>query len=158
MLAIGLLVAQALPSTGRSVTYYPDLSKYDYWRSTWPPSEPDGSTGWLNVGWLGKCHPFEKGSSPDGFLGMLVELAGHPERLTRGVHQCEFCERKSPIKAITPSGAIVWLGNGEISVDGPNETKFVCPTLIAHYVADHSYLPPRQFIRAVMISRAREIF
>lgn len=136
------------------MTYYADLSKYDYWRFTWPPEMPDGSCDWLNVGWLGEGYSFELGSVPKGFLGRLVELAVRPERVTRGVHHCEFCDQKSPIKVTAGSGDIAWLGNGEISVGGANGVTFVCPTLIVHYIDCHSYLPPRQFVESVMaISR-----
>jgi hypothetical protein len=41
------------------------------------------------------------------------------------------------------------LGNGEIRVRGADGTLYAAPSLIAHYVADHSYLPPDGFIDAI---------
>jgi len=42
------------------------------------------------------------------------------------------------------------MGNGEIRVAGLNGLVYVAPVLIVHYVQVHSYLPPAEFIRAVV--------
>jgi hypothetical protein len=41
------------------------------------------------------------------------------------------------------------LGNGEIRVRGADGTLYAAPSLIAHYIAEHSYLPPGGFIEAI---------
>ena len=46
----------------------------------------------------------------------------------------------------------VWLGNGEIRVTGEDGTVYAAPTMIAHYVAEHHYLPPQEFVDAVLRS------
>jgi hypothetical protein len=41
-------------------------------------------------------------------------------------------------------------GNGEIRVTATNGINYVAPVLILHYVGAHEYLPPKEFIDAVM--------
>jgi hypothetical protein len=57
-----------------------------------------------------------------------------------GFHGCEFCRW---IKA---------KGNGEIHVVGSDGITYVAPALIVHYMASHKYLPPKEFIDAVLSS------
>lgn len=52
-----------------------------------------------------------------------------------GVHQCEFCRD--------------CLDNGDIVVPS-GELLFVSPTMLVHYVEVHTYLPPADFINAVL--------
>ena len=52
-----------------------------------------------------------------------------------GPHNCELCAAH--------------LDSGEIIVPA-GELLFVAPTMVAHYVAQHEYLPPLAFVRAVM--------
>jgi hypothetical protein len=42
------------------------------------------------------------------------------------------------------------MGNGEIRVLGADGVTFVAPVLILHYVTEHHYLPPPQFVDAVL--------
>jgi hypothetical protein len=41
-------------------------------------------------------------------------------------------------------------GNGEIYVPGRSNIVYVAPALVAHYVEKHDYLPPAEFIDALM--------
>jgi hypothetical protein len=97
------------------------------------------------VGWLDSCHPFLRGDVPQPFeeklrqfaekwgasaqvLGLTLYLGGHP---------CELCGRA--------------LGTGHFGVPG-EELLFVAPELVHHYVTGHRYLPPMEFMTAVMKS------
>jgi hypothetical protein len=126
------------------LSYYPDLSPYAYAYKT--------SEVALNVGWLSGQHPYPTGPTPDGLVKRLLKHARKPVQLTRGRHVCELCgERRETIRmqsGLRP----VWLGNGEIRVTGEHDTVYAAPTMIAHYVAEHDYLPPKVFVDAVLRS------
>ncbi|MFJ3717214.1 hypothetical protein [Streptomyces sp. NPDC090057] len=133
------------------MTYYRDLSPYEYWKTVWPPNPPTGSEPCLNIGWLGKEEEFPKGDAPPGFIDRLIDRAGTPARLTRGVHHCEFCDHKSPLRVTSnASHKTAHLGNGEIVVKSTSGVTYMAPTLIVHYVTEHGYLPPKAFIEAVL--------
>jgi hypothetical protein len=40
------------------------------------------------------------------------------------------------------------LGNGEIRVPGANGLVYAAPTLICHYIDEHEYGPPEDFLHA----------
>jgi hypothetical protein len=44
-------------------------------------------------------------------------------------------------------------GNGEIHVRGPSGAVYCAPALILHYVAEHQYQPPQEFVAAVIFQR-----
>jgi len=46
-------------------------------------------------------------------------------------------------------GRSVVLGDAEIRVVAENGTLFVAPTLILHYVVEHGYQPPPEFVDAL---------
>lgn len=54
-------------------------------------------------------------------------------------------------------GREVKLRNGEIRVHGSDGRWYTAPTLIAHYVAAHDYLPPGAFIDGV-VARANTLY
>ncbi|MEM7430354.1 MAG: hypothetical protein AAF351_00315 [Pseudomonadota bacterium] len=72
----------------------------------------------------------------------------------RGAHRCEFCPKpaviadKGRFKIVAPDAERQ--GNGEIRVAGPGNVTYVAPVLIRHYVTEHDYQPPKEFVDAVM--------
>jgi hypothetical protein len=108
----------------------------------------------LNVGWLARGHVFPTGVVADGFVDALRRRAASPENLYRGYHTCEFCPEPPVLVSATgrrvspPPGET--MGNGEIRVAGARGRVYVAPVLVAHYVQVHRYLPPAEFVRAVM--------
>jgi hypothetical protein len=66
------------------------------------------------------------------------------------VHLCELCE--DPIRGapLPLDGELVHAGNAEIHVRGADATVYAAPTLIAHYIVEHHYLPPKPFIEAAL--------
>src|SRR5262252_3924445 len=117
------------------MTYYRDLSRYEYaWQDDidrMPASVP----AIVNVGWLAKAEAFPTGESMPGFAERLKLFCEQPILLTMGYHTCELCGRER--------------GNGEIRVLG-TERFYAAPVLILHYVTQHEYRPPDEFIRTVM--------
>jgi len=130
------------------VTYYPDLSAYEY-----SPDQGD----LINVGWLGVGHEFLTGDVSADIRDALVELADNPTNIMRGFHYCEFCDAESPIRieGSTSDGhdfrAV--LGTGEIRIRPAGGRTFAAPTLLVHYIDAHQYLPPAEFIAAVAVPK-----
>lgn len=150
------------------MAYFADLSPYGYGRR-----DDEGCGQDRNVGWLASGREVPTGAAPDDLVEALLVCATRPVREYRGVHDCELCDAvpvlpRSPgerwnIRTPHPAsrmqldGREVRLGNGEIRVRGPNGLWYAAPTLVAHYVAAHRYLPPTQFIDGVRV-RAKALY
>jgi hypothetical protein len=97
------------------------------------------------VGWLDPDHPFPQGDAPRGSLNKLQQFVEHADQIGfalglprfLGPHSCEFC-----------SDAMGFANFGVPS----GELLFVAPVLIHHYVSCHRYLPPAEFLSAVLTS------
>ncbi len=124
--------------------YYPDLTSYEY-----IPDSNTTSLHLLNVGWLDAIHPFPKGETTTIFQERLFEFCLHPVFKTRGVHVCELCGFFGMAKR---GNKEAWLGSAEIRVIGKEGRVYVAPTLVYHYVVDHGYCPPEEFLQAVLES------
>jgi hypothetical protein len=114
------------------MAFFPDLSPHTY--------TPDCGLEVVNVGWLDEGNEFPTGSTSPKFHAALLELCKRPIYEHRGVHECWFClamHRRLE-------------GNGQIRVQGKNGVWYVAPTMVHHYVTCHSYLPPQEFIDAVL--------
>lgn len=112
----------------------------------------------LAVGWLDPQKPFRQGEVSQEFKARLCNFCS-PDYLvwlTRGVHTCEICD-VSPTGWIIKEGILqtdagleaYGFGNGEIRVFG-KYAVFAAPRLIYHYVVEHKYKPPQEFIEAVL--------
>ena len=136
------------------MTYFPDLSPYSYTRT---PPEGEGEP--VNVGWLDADHDHPRGDAPDGLLAALVARCDKRINRTRGVHFCDLCPRLTPdeyrarwndLVVFRSEYGDVDVGNGEIHVPNGAGRVYLAPTLIVHYVGVHRYLPPREFVEAVL--------
>ena len=115
------------------MTYFPDLSPYVYGG----PSRC-GDYDVFSIGWLDGDHEFSKGEfNPERLSKIKIILESQsPINLTFGVHICELCGNEA--------------GNGEYHSYNPNTNKiYAAPTLIVHYIEEHQYAPPGEFIEAV---------
>jgi hypothetical protein len=127
------------------MAYFPDLSPYAYGHRPHP--------GVLHIGWLDGVHEYPKGKVAEHVLGRLKRLATEPTELYRGFHICELCS--PPEGLIGPGDAGYWdwakprSSNGEIRVT-LGTAAYAAPVLIVHYIEEHGYLPPEEFLRAVM--------
>jgi hypothetical protein len=105
------------------------------------------------VGWLSDTHAFPQSDVPPAFAERLTQFARLSPESTKalhwprffGGHTCELCPRKLSRRggADLPEG---WLNFGVPAGD----ILFVAPELIVHYVQDHHYAPPPDFIAAVL--------
>jgi len=128
------------------MTHFDDLTGYSYFQ--------DGANaGTLNVGWLSGDCDFPQGSVTDRFLDRLWLYCLNRVSQTRGFHPCELCSNP-------PRGPLVYernsqslkLGTAEIRVFGTDGRVYAAPDLIMHYICDHQYLPPEEFVEAVLLS------
>ncbi len=92
------------------------------------------------IGWLEKGKDFTKGNTPKEIIEKIYEFSKTSEMYIRfrGYHRCEFCDYVN-----------VEFGATTILIAYENKI-YICPALIAHYMEVHSYLPPNEFIKAVL--------
>jgi len=116
------------------MTFYPDLGT---------ATDRLSGEGVRAIGWLHPKHPYPQGEVPEDFLTRLKEHMVRWELssrdlwwyLFRGGHDCEFCGQ----------------GYSHINVGIPwNGLLYVVPELVIHYIEDHGYSPPQEFISAVL--------
>lgn len=109
-------------------TYFEDLSICTYGLF---PKE----CGVKSIGWLEKGKEFNRGEVDPK---IVEKLKTHkPGSLYMGYHNCEFCDDKN---AKCCSDILIVNKDGQI---------YQCPKLIIHYIEDHNYLPPQEFLDAV---------
>ena len=124
----------------------------------------------VNIGWLSTHHSYPSGDTSAEFHAKLFQLCLYPHWGHRGYHQCdlESCSdfdentfiiidgKKEPFNhgmhVSTHGGKTKSLGAHVIIVTGENR-NYAAPDLIFHYVAEHNYRPPDEFIDAVMESK-----
>jgi len=117
------------------VVYYPDQTN---------------SGDLVRVGWLATDVPFSKGPVSATFSARLLALCLHQRtKQTRGFHLCPFCDSPPTGMPVEVEGRVFKLGSAEIHVKAPDGRTFAAPDLIYHYVAQHGYKPPLEFIDVV---------
>ena len=123
--------------------YYSDLSLHQHGQSDEDPPS-------LNVGWLDRDHAYPQGEAPVGFLDRLWAFCRERVNLTRGVHECELCSEPTFGVRVQCGDEELWLGSAEIRVFSREGSTYAAPNLIYHYVVEHHYRPPEEFIQAVL--------
>lgn len=150
------------------MTYYPDLATYDYL----PDTVPEG-VELLTVGWLEPGHEFPTVTEdpegpqdaedaedaedlhPDFWPNLVTLAADHTTAVTRSVHACRFrhlFEADFQYRAVYGS-RVLYLGSAEIRVVARDGRWLTAPTLVVHYIRDHGYRPPAEFVEAVAAMR-----
>jgi hypothetical protein len=123
--------------------YFTDLSPYQYIARTSGPNV-------LNVGWLDVEHEFSKKEASEDLLDALFEKIRPPVNKTRGFHRCPFCNQPSFGVTVTRKGVSVTLGSAEVRVEAKDVKIYAAPDMIYHYVAEHDYCPPQEFIDSLL--------
>ena len=129
--------------------YIPDLSPYVDMRGQVVPNA-------LTVGWLDTEHEFLRGDAPKEVLQRLSALSFRLVNQTRGLFRSPFLPTTAPHPTVEYNGKSMRLGSAEIWVESADGTIFVSPNLICHYIRDCSYLPPREFLNALMTAEIIE--
>jgi hypothetical protein len=102
----------------------------------------------LNIGWLGAGFEFPKGQVEKSIVDFLKYLCLFPVNVMRGCHFCEFCDHEDPPRILV-EGSSIGLGGAEIWVPGKPGLVYAAPNLIIHYIQEHEYCPPDEFLEAV---------
>jgi hypothetical protein len=97
------------------------------------------------IGWLHPGHPYTKGEVPVEFLARLKEFVARSGKSAEalcfgawgGIHTCEFC------------GKAHGVANFGVPCD---DLLFVAPEMVVHYIEQHGYCPPAEFVAAVLRS------
>ncbi len=114
------------------------------------PIPPTSSV--LAVGWLGLDQQYSTGKVSVDFFRKLCNLIQDPwEPFTAcGIHCCELCQfscsgcgQYEGMKVPSASGANVFVPGQKVIL--------VSPVVVAHYIDAHHYLPPPEFIDAVLV-------
>lgn len=135
------------------MTCFKDLTPYEYLADREPLTPKP-----LNIGWLGVQIPFETGLTPQEFKNKLLRfcLDQYIVLITRGFHACEFCwfpwtqwDEYDQEDRYGSSAHWASIGNGEIRVLGKSAV-YAAPALVYHYVVEHQYKPPDEFIEAIL--------
>jgi len=126
--------------------HYEDLTLCEYHRG------PHDASEWHSplraIGWLEHPHDFSSGQTTPELLARLELLIAaswdhYPSEAFRGRHECTLCllgdaRPSRPVR----SHENIWVpGDGVV---------YIAPGMITHYVGDHGYRPPTEFIDAVM--------
>jgi hypothetical protein len=121
------------------MTYFADLTPYSYVKIS-----PETDT--LNVGWLDASIPYPMGVTSETFQSRLWQYRDGIIWATRGFHICNLCQNP---KIAAAHFKQLGLGTAEIRVFYKGKT-YAAPDLICHYVSDHQYHPPDEFVVAVL--------
>jgi hypothetical protein len=126
------------------MAYFPDLSPYAYSHHAQP--------GVVHVGWLDGVHEYPKGKVPEHLVAEMARLSMSPTELYRGFHVCELCRVPKNLKQAGDKAWWEWArpraSNGEIRVRR-GEVTYAAPVLIVHYIEEHGYLPPQEYLQAI---------
>lgn len=128
--------------------FYEDLSSYCYYLKKTVATV-------RNVGWLEKAKPYETGEVLDGFLPKLSSIIlgndsvdAQANRI-RSAHPCSLSDCGT--LEIESDGRKDSLGAAEIWIPSKDGSEFfAAPSMVYHYIENHNYLPPEEFMSAVM--------
>lgn len=108
----------------------------------------------LAIGWIEPDQFYRQGESSAEFIVKLRRILETRTPIfdlkvnaTRGAYYCKFCNSGPLLCDRDEVGLVMsycdyWIPDGEV--------WFVTPGLILHYIEEHNYAPPPQFINAVM--------
>ena len=123
------------------MTYFEDLSRYTF------DATASGMARARNIGWLDAYHDFPKGHPRAGLLDAIWDYCSILVVPTRGIHGCELCV--SPPTTFVRHDTRLLLGSGEIRIFDSTGGILAAPNLVYHYILDHQYRPPEEFLDAV---------
>ena len=126
--------------------YYEDLSLYSYRKNT---NETSYNIGWLGRDYSnGKYPDYSKGEVSEQFVDKLWEYLKYQVNICRGLHDCELCTNEAHI--LEHKGERIKVGYYEMRVFSKTGKVYAAPSMILHYIKEHNYKPPKEFIDAVM--------
>lgn len=137
--------------------YKPDMSVCELATGRRPLLPEEIGKKIIAIGWLDEKHPYSVGDIPEHALDRLFDACFHPVYVTRGFHICPFCKVKSHGVKATRKNRERVLGDAELRIFAEeNDIVYAVPNLIYHYVAEHKYSPPQEFVKALLLPAAAE--
>ena len=101
------------------------------------------------VGWIERPG-FATGQVPDACIEALI--AAHRSKIvrdgTRGIHTCKLCGSNLP-KLHWRDQSVQLEGHGHYLVR-LEKTVYMAPELLLHYIGEHRYCPPQDFVHATV--------
>jgi hypothetical protein len=117
------------------------------------------------IGWLGEQHPYPVGPTPRAFLEALrrhLERPWQPIGMA-GLHECELkgCAARIALDQLVEEHrrrktSLVIPKEAKVALEARNlwiptaDAVYIAPAMVLHYVRDHAYRPPDEFIDAVL--------
>ena len=102
----------------------------------------------LAVGFLQRKQRFETGAVDAKFMDKLLPFC-HPDTAVFAWPQARPCPLCNARVEMEIGGETVRLGSAEIRILGETDI-YASPDLLPHYIEAHDYLPPDEFVDAVM--------
>jgi hypothetical protein len=130
------------------MSWFDDLSPCDYYGE-------EHAARFRAIGWLEEGRDFRRGKVDLRFVHKLVLLLGEPSPLERSTdpHYCSLCVySRGPSEFHlfqSPGMPSVPMGNRNLVLPGAGFC-YVAPSLVLHYMDAHQYVPPDEFIKAVL--------
>ncbi len=124
------------------MTYFPDLSSCAYFGKA-------EATQLVSIGWLDAAYPYAQGAVSETFLATLIALLVEPwaPGYLMGYEECPYCALAST--RLTYHTTSIDVGALNLFVPGSG-FLYVMPSLAAHYILVHGYMPPLEFQQAVL--------
>jgi hypothetical protein len=111
----------------------------------------------LNIGWIGYNTSYSLGDAPNNFIEKLKKLIANSESFpfkpivwrSRGQDMCPVCQSRDLV--LQEGENIEILGSSEFFIPcNIDNSYFISPSLIYHFITDRKYLPPQKFIDSVL--------
>lgn len=90
--------------------------------------------GFYMISWLDLGKEYSKGTVSDSLIKKIEEILKLTPIQTKGCHTCPFCK-----KSTSRREAFVL----------SQEKVYHIPEMITHYIKEHNYRPPTEFLQAV---------
>lgn len=129
--------------------YYEDLSNYRIGERVYSDA--------VSIGWLDSDHPFRTGPVSSTFIAKLRWIVttrnevfdAHCNEM-RAIQPCLLCNRQIDLQLSDGTHYVMGMSEIWIPKNDRCDRWFACPSLILHYIEDHQYCPPAEFIDAVI--------
>jgi len=100
-----------------------------------------------SVGWLESGYAFRIQEPQPTLLDAIWKYCSILVSPTRGLHVCSFCELAH--NTFSRHGIRLVLGSAEIVVFDAKGNAYAAPNLVYHYILEHQYCPPDEFLQAI---------
>src|SRR5262245_28699240 len=107
------------------------------------------------IGWIDTLVPAH-GPVGDAALARLFEALERRDYLsdnTRGSHSCELCPTPMQVQHVRHGDQEARVGGHGFFLVEHQGKAYAAPPLLLHYVLDHGYRPPDEFLEAVLGGR-----